>query len=255
MIDLHTHILPGIDDGARFLDDSLGMAAIALEGGVHTLAATPHSNQVGRFENYYSHQLEELFQRVCRILSEEELPLEVVLGMEIFASGDLEKKIRQGDLISLNRSRYYLVEFEFDESPRQIRRFLEQIFATGGVPLIAHPERYFCVQDAPWLVYDWLQMGCLAQLNRGSLFGRFGRHSAAAAEFLLEHDLATCVASDAHRPYVRTTFMGDVRDYLAEQFGEDVMRRLTLDNPRRILRNEDVPPHGRLPERSRRSMF
>lgn len=249
MIDLHTHILPGIDDGARDLEDALGMAELALESGVRTLVATPHSNQEGRFENYYSEGLEGLFGRLQRALRAEGLPLELLPGMEIFASDDLAEKIRRGDLIGLNRSRYYLVEFFFDESPGQIRYFLEQIFAAGGVPLIAHPERYFCVQEAPWRVYDWLELGCLTQVNKGSPLGRFGEGPAAAAEFLLEHDLVTCVASDAHRPYMRTTFMGDIQDYLSDQFGERVMRRLMLENPRRILQNEAVPPHGFLPER------
>lgn len=251
MVDLHTHILPGVDDGSRGFEDSLGMAALALESGVRTMVATPHSNQMGRFENFYSEELTDLYHQLRQVLREEGLPLELLLGMEIFASEDLGEKIRRGDLISLNRSRYYLVEFDFDEDPIQIQRFLAQIFEAGGVPLIAHPERYFCVQDAPWLVYRWLRMGCFAQVNKGSLLGRFGDGPAAAAHFLLDYDLATCVASDAHRPYVRTPFMGEVQELLDERYGAATTWRLLHTNPYRILRNEEIPPHGRLPERYR----
>ncbi len=230
----------------------MAMAELALEGGVQTIVATPHSNQLGRFENFYSDALRGLYQSLKTELEEEDLPLELYLGMEIFASEDMGERIRRGDLISLNGSRYYLVEFAFDEAPERIEGYLDQIFRVKGVPLIAHPERYYCVQDYPELVYNWLKMGCYVQINKGSLFGKFGRHAAKAARELLENDLVTCVASDAHSPYARTTYMADARDYLEEQFGEERMRRLTTENPRRIISNWSVPAHGRKPERRNR---
>lgn len=252
MIDLHTHILPGIDDGSPSMEASLAMAELALEGGVGTIVATPHSNQMGRFENFYSNALFGLYQAVKEELAEEALPLNLHLGMEIMASEDMGDRIRRGELISLNHSRYYLVEFVFDEIPERIEDYLEKIFQAKGVPLIAHPERYYCVQDYPELVYDWLRMGCYTQINKGSLFGKFGRHAAGAAQELLENDLVTCVASDAHSPYARTTYMADTRDYLEEQYGEERMYRLTKGNPLRILSNRTIPAHGRMPERRSR---
>lgn len=255
MIDLHTHILPGLDDGSQDMEDSLEMCALALEGGVDTIVATPHSNQLGRFENFYSEQLEQRFSLLKQAIAAEQLPVQLYLGMEIFASEDLEEKIHEGTLISLNHSRYYLIEFPFDASPWQIGEELEQVFAAGGIPLIAHPERYFCVQEQPALVYQWLQLGCLTQVNKGSPLGRFGRHAARTADFLLTNRLATCVASDAHSPYVRTTFMGDIQDYLYDRFGEAEMLRLTRENPYRILHDKPIPQHGSLPERRRGFFF
>lgn len=255
MIDLHTHILPGLDDGAQDLDDSLGMAELALESGVDLLVATPHSNQAGRFENYASDRLAQVFQQLQRELAREQLPLKLYLGMEIFASDDIDEKIRRKKLIGLNGSRYYLVEFDFGEDPDMIGYFLEKIFCAGGIPLIAHPERYFCVQDYPAFVYKWLKMGCYTQINKGSLFGMFGRHAAQTAKVLLRNDLVTCVASDAHSPRMRTTFMGDAREYLSEQFGDDEMRRLMVENPGRILRDMEVPAHGIPPEQNRKFFY
>ena len=255
MIDLHTHILPGLDDGSQDMEDSLEMCALALEGGVDTIVATPHSNQLGRFENFHSEQLEQRFSLLKQAIAAEQLPVQLYLGMEIFASDDLEEKIHEGALISLNHSRYYLIEFPFDASPWQIGEELEQVFAAGGIPLIAHPERYFCVQEQPALVYQWLQLGCLTQVNKGSPLERFGRHAARTADFLLTNRLATCVASDAHSPYVRTTFMGDIQDYLYDRFGEAEMLRLTRENPYRILHDKPVPQHGSLPERRRGFFF
>lgn len=255
MIDLHNHILPGIDDGSRDIEDSLQMCAMALDSGVDTIIVTPHSNQMRRFENFYSEYLEQKFSLLKQTVAEEQLPIQLYLGMEIFTSGDLEKKIRNGMLIGLNRSRYYLIEFPFSAPSWQIEDDLKQIFAAGGIPLIAHPERYFCVQEQPELVYQWLQSGCLTQVNKGSPLGRFGNRIAYTAEFLLANQLVTCVASDAHSPYIRTTFMADIQDYLYNQFGESEMVRLTYENPYRILHDRPVPHHGSLPEHSRDFFF
>lgn len=249
MIDLHTHILPGIDDGSQDIEDSLQMCALALDSGVHTIVATPHSNQLGRFENFHSEQLEQQFSLLKQAITEEQLPIHLYLGMEIFTSDDLTEKIRDGMLIGLNHSRYYLIEFPFDAPPWQIGDDLEQIFAAGGIPLIAHPERYFCVQKHPALVYQWLQLGCLTQINKGSPLGRFGKYAAYTAEVLLANQWVTCVASDAHSPYIRTTFMTDIQEYLYDQLGESEMARLTYENPYRILHDRPVPHHGSLPER------
>ena len=252
MIDLHTHILPGIDDGSDSLDSTLQLAEIALDNETDCIVATPHSNQIGRFENFCSEELNELYEAVCRELAREHLPLELYLGMEIFASDDMGEKIRSGHLISLNRSRYYLVEFHFDESPDRITEYLKLIFDAGGVPLIAHPERYYCVQEYPFFVYDWLRMGCEAQINKGSIFGRFGRRARECAHVLLDYDLVTAVASDAHSPYMRTTDMSDAQRYLSEVYGSDKAGRLLERNPRRILRDRDIPEHGWVPEREMR---
>ena len=119
----------------------------------------------------------------------------------------------------------------------------------------AHPERYFCVQEHPVLVYEWLRLGCLAQVNKGSLFGKFGRRAARAADVLVHNRLATCVANDAHSPYTRTTYMKDAWEYLSDRFGEREAHRLLEENPARILRGQRVPPHGTPPEQRRKIFF
>lgn len=254
MIDIHTHILPGLDDGSQTLSDSLEMAELALESGVDTIIATPHSNQLGRFENFDLVHLKHVFSRLQQALQEEGIPLTLHLGMEIFASEDLCEKIQAGALLSLNRSRYYLVEFAFDEAPEFIGDILDGMLSVGAIPVIAHPERYFCVQDYPSLIYHWLQLGCFTQLNKGSIFGKFGRHAQIAADYLLRYRLATCIASDAHSPVMRTTHMRDIIEYLLETYGECEMLRLLFENPDRMIYDRDIPHHGSLPER-RRGLF
>lgn len=129
---------------------------------------------------------------------------------------------------------------------------LDAVFEAGKIPLIAHPERYFCVQDFPEIVYEWLRSGCYAQMNKGSILGRFGGRVRESARILLENDLITCVASDAHRSYVRTPHMKEVRDHLTRNGGFEYTYHLLEGNPRRIISNRQIPAHGRRPERLRR---
>lgn len=251
MIDLHTHILPGLDDGAQSVDDAIELAEIALESGVRTVVATPHSNQKGRFENYDTPQLRTVYKLLREELKRERLQLQLLFGMEIFASDDLKQKVIDGRLIGLNGTDRYLVEFALDSDPGWIGDRLEDLLDAGKTPLIAHPERYACVQDYPAFVYEWLQMGCLCQSNRGSIFGKFGRSAQRAVRELLENGLVTCVASDAHSPCMRTTFMRDAWEYLEDTYGERTARRLLIENPEAIVWGRPVSRHGRRPEPKR----
>lgn len=249
MVDLHVHILPGLDDGAASMKDALEMADMAVESGVRRLVVTPHSNQRGRFENYCSEELQDVFEEFLNELKREKIQLMVHPGMEIFATEDMAEKIKDGSLMGLNDSSTYLIEFPFDADPYWIGNQLEAVREIKKRPLIAHPERYYCVQEFPGIVYEWIKLGCLTQVNKGSILGRFGRSAGITAELLLENDLVTCIASDAHSPYMRTTYMGDVKEVLEEHFGESVTMRLLKENPERILENKVIPLHGKAPER------
>lgn len=245
MIDLHTHILPGVDDGALDMREALEMARMAADSGVKRLVVTPHSNQERRYENYCSEKLNMAYDTFKKAVRQEGLNLEINPGMEIFAGEDMAEKIRQQLLIGLNGGDTYLIEFPFNADPFLICDHLEEILEMGKRPLIAHPERYFCVQEYPSHVCQWLYMGCLTQVNKGSVLGKFGRRVAAATEVLLANELVTCIASDAHSPFMRTTHMSEVRDYIENRFGEAATYRLFSENPRRILENELIPFHGR----------
>lgn len=241
MIDLHTHILPGLDDGSPDLETSVLMAAVAAESGVTHLVATPHSNQRGAFENYASPALQVRFDCLCTAVHEAGIPLELSLGMEIFGTGDVLQLLHDGRLLTLGGGRYLLIEFGFHEDPLRIERLLDALLAAGYWPVVAHPERYYGLQRMPNYLFDWANRGIVLQVNKGSLFGRFGRGAQALAAAMLERGLVGCVASDAHGPDVRTPDLAGAWDYLAERCSEELARCLLEDNPGRILRSEPLP--------------
>lgn len=235
MIDIHSHVLPGVDDGSQTMEESLELLAQAAESGVHTLVATPHCNIPDEFDNYAGPELESLFQRLDKAREEAGIPLKLCKGMEVFATDELPELLREDRVWTLNGTRYFLMEFAFAEDPAFCRRILRACDDAGFSPVIAHPERYFFVQDDPDLAFEWCISGYGLQLNKGSVLGRFGPETQRCAHQLLEHGLAACIASDAHSPFQRSTHMGEIYEYLMNEFGTDYCRLLLKENPGRIL--------------------
>ena len=234
MIDLHSHILPELDDGSGSLAESLAMARMAVDSGITAMVATPHCAYDRREEVLESWQL------LSQALQETRIPLELYPGMEIFGNDDTLRLLREGRLLTLNGSRYPLVEFDFQGSGETQTRLLEELCDGGYRPLVAHPERYAYVRRNPRLINEWFRMGCLMQVNRGSLLGRFGSHVQAMAVELVERGFATVVASDAHGCRSRTPWMGDVRKMLTGEITALCAQVLLQDNPERILKNKPL---------------
>lgn len=235
MIDIHTHILPRVDDGAGCFDEAFDMAVMAAACGVQAIVASPHSNHDIGFVNYESNSLAAIFYRLRSMLKEENVPIRLYRGMEIWASTDIVEKLSYGKLLTLNRTRYVLVEFAFDEEPWWIEAILKEMLCAGYLPIIAHPERYDCVREAPNLLYEWRKMGAFAQINKGSILGRFGSHVAETSEVLLKHNLINCIASDAHHAYIRTTDFTELKRYMDRHFSLGYRELLLKDNPQAIL--------------------
>lgn len=234
MIDLHSHILPELDDGAQSLGESLAMARMAVDSGVTAMAATPHCAGDRSREVYAAWQL------LREALQESQIPLKVLPGMEIFGSPDTAKGLKDGSLFTLNGSRYPLIEFSFHSDGDEETWILRSVCNAGFRPIVAHPERYTYVQRDPELINRWHRMGCLLQINRGSLLGRFGRHAQGMSLELVERGFAAVVASDAHSSRVRTPWMEDVWKLLQE-ISPRCARTLLVDNPKKILKDAQLP--------------
>ena len=145
MIDIHAHILPGMDDGAEDLRDTLEMARMAVESGISVMVATPHCNIPGVYDNYFDQKFEGIYHRVCNALEAEEIPLQLLLGMEVFATPDLPQMLEEGKLLPINGGRYLLVEFPFEEDLDYVEEILAAVLDAGLLPVIAHAERYECI--------------------------------------------------------------------------------------------------------------
>lgn len=234
MIDIHSHILPELDDGAQSLQQSMDMARLAVESGVRVMVATPHCTDDRRA------QVRASVNMLREALHEQDIPLRLLIGMEIFGTEETAWLLRAGRLYTLNNSRYPLIEFDFDTDGEEETRILSEVAEMGFRPVVAHPERYKFIQQDRKLVNKWMKMGCLFQINRGSLFGRFGGGAQETAFELIRRGFASAVASDAHSPYLRTPWMTDTWELLENRYSSAAPQWLLYENPRRILKNQEI---------------
>lgn len=236
MVDIHAHILPGLDDGSEDINETLDMLEMAAESGVEIIAATSHGN-VG----YYTKQeYLQALRDVRRAVQKEQIPIQVVAGMEIFASDDMVELLEDDKLLTLNQTRNVLMEFSFQEEPWVMQDHLKNLLRAGYRPIVAHPERYICIQQDPSPIYHWSRMGCVFQCNKGSFLGRFGKAAYHTVMSLMDHRLVHCIGSDAHGIRSRTTFMDEIQELLLDMASEEERDRLLVTNPTRILGGKDV---------------
>ncbi len=238
MTDIHSHILPWLDDGAADLQEALEMARIAAADGVTAMIATPHCNLMGMQYHYTSDEYWSVFKRMEQAIKDENIPLILYPGMEVFATPELPWLLKHEKLLTLNQSRYLLIEFAFDEKPDFVKKLLNDVMACGVLPVVAHAERYDFVQDDPQIAYDLQKNGCLIQVNKGSIMGRFGKDIQQTAMRLLQHSVVSVVASDTHGSKLRSPGMAGAYHAVETHFSKMYADLLFVENPKRISLNQ-----------------
>ena len=242
MIDIHTHILPGVDDGAADYSTAILMAQCAQDCGVTDMIATPHSNQRSRYENYVSEDLEDRLTILRKALERANVHVNLHRGMEVFGTPDLPRLLHEGKVCTLAGSRYLLVEFAFREDPFFMEHLLRRLAAEGVVPIVAHPERYRAMQEMPEILFDWATFGIRMQVNKGSFSGTFGSEARRTAHRMLSNDLISLIASDAHGADRRTPDLSGVQEMITMDYSEDLAFKLLQENPSRVLGDRPLIP-------------
>lgn len=239
MIDLHAHILPGIDDGARDEAEAMAAARQALAAGVGTVVATPHAIP-GVYDNGHERILERA-ARLQAVLDAAGLVLGVRPGAEYYLEPELPLRLDRGELLTLNdRGKHVLVELPLAGIPAYADRVLFDLLVRGVTPVLAHPERNREFSAEPERLYRLVAQGVLVQVTAGSLTGLFGRQMRAAAELFVRQGWVHFVASDLHGPGARLAAMREVRSQLAEMLGAEEGGRLLEENPRCVLEGRRV---------------
>lgn len=240
MVDIHCHILPGLDDGSDNLEESLKMARLAVDGGTKIMLVTPHSNIPDSYQNFFGEVYADKFRELRRKLKAEEIPLEIYPGHEIFAADNFIELIKKRKLLTLNNSVYPLVEFGFEEDAESVYTKLQMLVAEGLTPIVAHPERYAFVAEDETAPLRMKNMGCLLQINKGSLKGSFGKTSYFVAHGIIRNELADFIASDAHSPYMRNPYLADVHEAISNIHSKEYADLLLINNPLNILQNKKI---------------
>lgn len=252
MIDLHSHMLPGVDDGAPDLEAALAMARAAVQDGITEVCCTPHY-----IPQLYENDRRTVLDAVTalrRFLAENGMPLTLHAGCEIRLHASMPQALRQNKLLTLgDAGRYVLVELPPHALPLRLEDFFWELRRFGFTPVLAHPERHPFLGRHPGLLFKWVRAGALVQITAGSLLGHFGKQVREGTLRLLEHRLVHVIASDAHHAKERAPALSLALDEAAKRLGKDAARDLVLTVPRCILEGkicevpEPVPREKRRP--------
>lgn len=225
MIDLHCHILPGIDDGADTLADSIAMAEKAISQGITHILCTPHHNN-GKYVNPKAAVIDKVAELQAE-LDRRNLPLTLLEGQEVRITGDLVEEIEQDQILFTDLAdTYLLIEFPTMDVPAYTEQLFFKLRNMGKVPVIVHPERNAKFREDPNRLIPYLEMGSLAQLTAPSYIGVFGKDIQKTAKQMVEHNLVQMMASDAHGIKKRTFVMKEAFRQIGHDFDEEKVKAM-----------------------------
>jgi protein-tyrosine phosphatase len=238
MIDIHSHILPGIDDGAQNLEDAVRMADAAVQEGITHLYATPHHRN-GRYENEKSSILERV-NVLNAELSQRNIPLHILPGQEIRLYKELIDDLDRDVLLPLHhQSKYILIEFPSSNVPAYAAETLYELSLRNYTPIIVHPERNSEIIENPVLLYDLIIEGALTQVTANSIIGNFGKKIMNFSHDLIKSNMAHFIASDAHNTSSRGFHLTKAYEIIEKQYGIST-RYYLQENAELVLRGESI---------------
>jgi protein-tyrosine phosphatase len=236
MFDIHSHILPEIDDGARTWEIALQMCAIAWRDGIEHMVATPHCNEQYHYDRDFLDQLRKKLGDATGNKPALSLGCDFHLSFE-----NIQEALVNPGRFTIGNTPYLLVEFSEFSIPPSLDGSLAKMRDSGLKPIITHPERNPILQRNPERVLDWARAGCIVQITANSLTGRWGKKALATAEWLFEREAVHVLATDAHNLDSRPPILSAARDKARQIAGELVADALVTLNPRAVIAGEPVP--------------
>ncbi len=240
-VDIHSHFLFGVDDGAKNQGDALQMLREAAEENIRHLVATPHATDLTN--EIISDQFQKHFSILQEQIAQEKLDIEISLGSELYFSDKIYNWMKYPWATLNNNKKYLLFELPLYELPNKVDDFIFQCKLEGITPILAHPERYVYLRKNLSKIKNWHRQGCLLQVNAGSITGLFGLAVAQLAKRLILSGMAQFIASDAHdSKYRNYSVVTKAYDVLSGLIPDDYLEQLFYINPQKSIEGKDIDP-------------
>ncbi len=248
MIDIHSHIIPKIDDGAENLEISLKLLQIAKDNGTEGIVATPHY-----YKGFYDFEYKKInmeVEKLRKLASDNLIDIDIYCGQEICFFEGMLKELEQEKIGTINNTKYMLIEFPLDEFSRNIFDEIYELQIKGIQPIIAHPERYKTFKNNPEKINKFICEGYLFQLNLGSLLGQFSKETRKTAELFLRNNIYSFIGSDAHNLRTRASSFEKINESIDLEYINNYK-----NNGIKMLNNEEVEFTGEMVKRKKRFIF
>lgn len=238
MIDMHTHILPNVDDGSKSIEETFNLIKEAREVGFEAIISTSHY-----IEDYYETNTAERrlwINAISEKLKENNINISLYIGNEIYMSENIINLLEQGKATTMNDTSYVLFEMPLNAKPLNLYDVIYEMLQHKLVPILAHPERYSFIQDDPEIVYDLIQKGVLMQANYASIIGKYGQKAQIIVKKFLENNMVHFLGSDVHRQNTIYPQIPTILVELENIVGKEKLDELTTINPSLVLQNKRI---------------
>lgn len=238
MIDIHTHILPNIDDGSASIDETFQMIHEAYDAGFTDICMTSHYIEEQYEMNMYDREC--IIQALQEKLNKEETNVKLYNGAEAYISEEIPNLVEDGIIPTLADSEYILFELPLNSKVMYTDDVIERFIGMKNIPVIAHPERYRIVQEDPNIAIDWVKQGALLQSNYASIIGKYGSKTKETLLKLLDANAIHLLGTDTHRKNSIYTKMDEILKEFKKKIGYERLRKLSEINPKKVIENIEI---------------
>lgn len=239
MVDIHTHILQDIDDGSRSLEESIAILRKYLENGIKQVVLTPHYMEDSEY-NCENNEKYKLFDELNEEIKRQELDINLYLGNEVYASDNILELLKQNKIMTINNSRYILIEFPMFNENANAEDIIYNLRLSNIIPIIAHPERYIYIQKNIEKAKTFIERGALLQINKDSLFGKYGKDAEKTAKLLLKNRLVHFVGTDVHNPNSKDYSFLKFKKMLNKLTDIEYTNKILEINGLKVLENKNI---------------
>ena len=235
-IDIHCHVLYGIDDGSKSLEESIEILNQYKEMGFKEIVVTPHYIENSKYTTNNKEK-----EKLLKTLKNKVKGIKLYIGNEVFINNNLEELLKKEEISTINNSRYLLIEFPMNQKLKTITNTIYELKIKGIIPIIAHPERYEYVKKDINIVDEWINEGALLQANYGSIVGVYGNKAKRTVKKLLKKNKISLLATDIHFPDSKIyQNIEKLKNKIKRIIGEEKLIELSIINPKKIIENKEI---------------